>query len=683
MGNIPTWRDTAAPDASTAMQGLSIAGQNITAAGTALNKGLGDWETDSKNQASDMLARAAASYPDAASMKAAQADGSFFTKAGIDPNSGWITAAGLNNVDGRATTLLDQAGKATQNNYDQQAVAPRIAGLTNNAAQTKEQTAGLAQNREHGKVDWETEQSNLEDDLLARQTVTKLARENNTYAGLVAALGKLPNDESDDDSGNGMDDDTRAKILKLAPDVMKMYNPNVSDLPAQSAPGGIGGVQGQGGGGGQGGQTQTPNVSPNNGVGSGRYMSPAATAAMPAIAAGASQLRVDPNNLRAIISYETGGKFDPGLWGGTGGKYRGLIQFGPDEQAHYGIKDGQSVEQQMPAVVQYLKDRGVKPGDDLMTLYKIINGGNRDVPETASDGNGTIAEHVAKIAAEHGGTIGPGGAGSAPGVDVRGQNNASNGRAIELMNSIATRNNQDQATQLDYDKTQADHTSLDDMVTKLKAGSFPGADPTYIKEKLNALLTESKEKGQKQLTPATAAAILARTNVTDTTNVLNPNSWFGRPGVHAMDGTNEGGAGKSASQELTSVGEGDAQKTADTINQRLAVAAQTQAMNNARNQAYNEFVATQEAMANGRPELGATLEDKYNKLQRAQAAIERHLQQHSVGDQAHPTTNTPLFNKPGTQAAVDKQNKAESLLAAASAARGLPQAVNFGVNNMN
>lgn len=109
MGNIPTWRDTAAPDASAAMQGLNIAGNQITAAGTALNKGLGDWDIASKNQATDALARAAAGYDDPVKLKAAEADGSLYAKAGIDPNSGWITATGLNNVDNRAGTLINQA----------------------------------------------------------------------------------------------------------------------------------------------------------------------------------------------------------------------------------------------------------------------------------------------------------------------------------------------------------------------------------------------------------------------------------------------------------------------------------------------------------------------------------------------------------------------------------------------
>lgn len=122
-----------------------------------------------------------------------------------------------------------------------------------------------------------------------------------------------------------------------------------------------------------------------------------------AITGVADRLGISADDLRAIISYETGGTFDPGKRGGKGNNHVGLIQFGPEEQAKYGINPKQSFEQQMPAVERYLRDRGVKSGDDLKTLYKIINGGNRNVPDTASDGNGTIADHVEKIRREHGG----------------------------------------------------------------------------------------------------------------------------------------------------------------------------------------------------------------------------------------------------------------------------------------
>ena len=122
-----------------------------------------------------------------------------------------------------------------------------------------------------------------------------------------------------------------------------------------------------------------------------------------AITQTATSLGIAPGDLRTIISYETGGKFDPSIRGGKNNRHIGLIQFGEDEQKTYGANQQQSFAEQMVAVKKYLTDRGVRPGDDLKTLYKIVNGGNRDVPDTASDGNGTIADHVSRMQAEHGG----------------------------------------------------------------------------------------------------------------------------------------------------------------------------------------------------------------------------------------------------------------------------------------
>lgn len=116
-----------------------------------------------------------------------------------------------------------------------------------------------------------------------------------------------------------------------------------------------------------------------------------------AIAASAKKLGVSPNDLQAVIQYESG--FNPSRFGGKGGKYLGLIQFGPEEQQTYGVRPGQSVKEQLNSVERFLKDRGLRPGDDLSTMYKIINGGNRNVSGGASDGNGTIDQHVQNIRA--------------------------------------------------------------------------------------------------------------------------------------------------------------------------------------------------------------------------------------------------------------------------------------------
>lgn len=115
----------------------------------------------------------------------------------------------------------------------------------------------------------------------------------------------------------------------------------------------------------------------------------------------AQRLGIDPTVLATVISYETGGKFSPSIRGGANNKHIGLIQFGEEEQKTYGANQGQSFGEQMQAVEKYLKDRGVKPGDSISTIYKIINGGSRNVSGSASDGNGTIDEHVARMQKEH------------------------------------------------------------------------------------------------------------------------------------------------------------------------------------------------------------------------------------------------------------------------------------------
>ncbi|KNY19140.1 phage tail tape measure protein [Methylobacterium sp. ARG-1] len=115
----------------------------------------------------------------------------------------------------------------------------------------------------------------------------------------------------------------------------------------------------------------------------------------------AKELGTSPKDLATVISYETGGKFSPSIRGGKNNKYIGLIQFGPTEQRDYDANQQQSFKEQMPAVVRYLKHRGFKPGMGLNQLYATINGGRPDKSQNASDGNGTIAQHVERMRASH------------------------------------------------------------------------------------------------------------------------------------------------------------------------------------------------------------------------------------------------------------------------------------------
>ena len=115
--------------------------------------------------------------------------------------------------------------------------------------------------------------------------------------------------------------------------------------------------------------------------------------------ASAARLGVNPSDLLTAMSYETGGKLDPNLWGGKGGKYLGLIQFGPEEQAKYGVKPGMAAEDQVSAAENFLRDRGVKPGMGLLDIYSTINAGRPGLYDRSDASNGgapgTVADKVA------------------------------------------------------------------------------------------------------------------------------------------------------------------------------------------------------------------------------------------------------------------------------------------------
>lgn len=117
-----------------------------------------------------------------------------------------------------------------------------------------------------------------------------------------------------------------------------------------------------------------------------------------AIIASAGRLGVDPVDIGTAISYETGGTFNPGLWGGAGKRHLGLIQFGPEERAKYGVNEKQTAVEQMGAVERFLLDRGVKPGMGMLDIYSTINAGSpgRYGASDAANGGmpGTVADKV-------------------------------------------------------------------------------------------------------------------------------------------------------------------------------------------------------------------------------------------------------------------------------------------------
>ena len=124
------------------------------------------------------------------------------------------------------------------------------------------------------------------------------------------------------------------------------------------------------------------------------------------IVASANALGVNPLDLATAMSYESG--FRPDVWGGKGGKYYGLIQFGPTERAQYGVDTNDPIGSQLGengAVVKYLRGRGVKPGMGLLDIYSTINAGSPGRYNASDAGNGgapgTVRDKVEKQMAAH------------------------------------------------------------------------------------------------------------------------------------------------------------------------------------------------------------------------------------------------------------------------------------------
>jgi hypothetical protein len=113
-----------------------------------------------------------------------------------------------------------------------------------------------------------------------------------------------------------------------------------------------------------------------------------------AIFEGAKRLGLDPYEFGAFLSLESGMNMDPNIVGGAGGRHKGLIQFGQNEQKLYGITGPQTRAGQMPAVLKYFEDRGFKPGMGIDRAYATVLGGNPNVSLEAKDSFGTSVRGV-------------------------------------------------------------------------------------------------------------------------------------------------------------------------------------------------------------------------------------------------------------------------------------------------
>lgn len=124
----------------------------------------------------------------------------------------------------------------------------------------------------------------------------------------------------------------------------------------------------------------------------------------------ARALGMDPLDLATIISYETGGTFDPAKRGPTTqwGQHRGLIQFGEPQARQYGVDWSDPVGSQLGAngaIARYFRNNGYQPGMGLLDAYSIVNAGGpgRYGASDANNGGapGTVADKVNNQMAGH------------------------------------------------------------------------------------------------------------------------------------------------------------------------------------------------------------------------------------------------------------------------------------------
>ena len=87
----------------------------------------------------------------------------------------------------------------------------------------------------------------------------------------------------------------------------------------------------------------------------------------------AGRYGLSTEDVLTAMYYESGGV--PNRWGGSGGKYYGLLQFSPDSRRRYGMPENASASEQLPAFYRYFDDRGFKPGMGFRNFYATINTG--------------------------------------------------------------------------------------------------------------------------------------------------------------------------------------------------------------------------------------------------------------------------------------------------------------------
>lgn len=124
------------------------------------------------------------------------------------------------------------------------------------------------------------------------------------------------------------------------------------------------------------------------------------------IVASANKLGISPVDLATVISYETGGTFDPTQPGPRTkwGQHKGLIQWGEPQAQKY-LGGDFSVPRQGEGIVAYMQDAGVRPGMGLLDVYSAVNAGKvgryNASDEAAGGAPGTVRDKVENQMAGH------------------------------------------------------------------------------------------------------------------------------------------------------------------------------------------------------------------------------------------------------------------------------------------
>tara|TARA_R110001606_G_scaffold9487_2_gene40944 strand:+ start:463 stop:1203 length:741 start_codon:yes stop_codon:yes gene_type:complete len=124
----------------------------------------------------------------------------------------------------------------------------------------------------------------------------------------------------------------------------------------------------------------------------------------------AEELKMDPQELATIVSFETAGSFSPTKKGPTTkwGQHKGLIQFGEPQAKQHGVNWSDPYGSQLGAdgaIVDYFKAKGYKEGMSLLDAYSIVNAGAAGLYNRSDAGAGgtagTVRDKVEKQMSGH------------------------------------------------------------------------------------------------------------------------------------------------------------------------------------------------------------------------------------------------------------------------------------------